>query len=214
MSAEKQIYSLAGIEELGVNKEDILAIGVAKFEETLLLTETELKSQVKALNEKISGIAATIDKAVKACGTDFENSKACINVMKFLKKEFSFSGHLEVFVSFAPDHKSILLGVELQRGSGYGRESIRLTNSDFSIPVPKNIVSLLADQRKANEELQGLAKQLSDTMRKKSQLPFLERKLRAGLATSILSKSQQGQAILEVLKNGTVDVLGLPSPGA
>lgn len=192
-----------------INKADIAAIGIADIEGRLAKAEKGFLDSLKASADKIAAANKELSKHVdavtsKALEQDVDNfNKAYLNLggqeirgNKHTKPCKITCSRLEVDTKTG--EKKVVAEVSLLWNS-------HVVYREFSVNSSIN---------KAHAELVGLQKEdnelrirLMDVREKMTQLPRLERQLKANIAKSELENSESGQKIIQVIEDSAAEFM-------
>jgi len=187
-----------------VDKNDVLAVAISKAERFMQTHLAEAHKEIKRLERSIKdhsdnltkyvgsladklakpGIAK-LEAAKEACGSKAKVDSSC--EMDVAKRTF------KVNITFKND--------------GWGANTFGQLKGDFDSAATE-----LAESLDKNGKLLAEAREAAvDWRRKLSQIPTLERQYRARLAEAALSKTEEGQQLLDALSGDfEADVLALP----
>ena len=187
-----------------VDKADVVAIAAVKYEEQLEKARAVITRQLEDLNRQIKEGEEAIqkDSALAAKGYDAAAEKELARALK----EAGF-GTFEVQVVLAEvveAKQQLELSVSLHHKSD--RYSSPLTR-DVQIPFGTQSKQTLKAVKAARASVTALQGRLAEVHRKLSNIPQVERKARARLAETALSRSEEGLALLDQINTVGKDSL-------
>jgi hypothetical protein len=187
-----------------VDKADVVAIAAVKYEEQLEKARAAITRQLEDLNRQIKEGEEAIqkDSALAAKGYDAAAEKELARALK----EAGF-GTFEVQVALAEvaeAKQQLELSVSLHLKSN--RYSSPLTR-DVQIPFGTQSRQTLKAVKAARASVAALQGRLAEVHRKLSNIPQVERKARARLAETALSRSEEGLALLDQINTVGKDSL-------
>lgn len=184
---------LAGLMDLSITKDDIVAIGVVAHEQRLLEEEEVIDARQKDLNQKKDALVEERAKErakIQAIVAKEESKKASELLGKMLGKKMSKS---EVSVDASVDIESDKLVVSCSlHVSGECSGSMRWKLDRES----KEIASLTKEIRDLSREIQACNQSLLEVRSQLQKVDRLDRNARASLAMSILGKTEEGKKLL------------------
>lgn len=204
MSSEKK-NPIAILQEINVDKNDVIAIGVSKAED---MYNAELKKQLDA--------AKAVEKDIKE--NDKKLSDAANDVASKKYNDVCRKGS-DAFASFhvtaswkvsSLDHakKKVTVNLSIERGQGGYNNSFSFAETlDYTADM-KNLVAL---NENLDTKLKEARAEAVNWRQKIAALPSLERKLRARLATQTLEETEEGKAFLAKFTMSDNDILALPN---
>ena len=187
-----------------VDKADVVAIAAVKYEEQLEKARAAITRQLEDLNRQIKEGEEAIqkDSALAAKGYDAAAEKELARALK----EAGF-GTFEVQVVLAEvveAKQQLELSVSLHLKSD--RYSSPLTR-EVQIPFGTQSKQTLKAVKAARASVAALQGRLAEVHKKLSNIPQVERKARARLAETALSRSEEGLALLDQINTVGKDSL-------
>ena len=216
--------------EIGINKEDIIAVAVSEIED-------EIKRRVSSITKEIDQWSTSIrdkENEVKKIYKDKEEEALKGNFVKLEKQVKAIN---------IPFSKSTMEGYELSRVKNFtndmshspvhrsmggyyeddeykmhkGKYVVALVNNAYhehvELEFPEDELKEISDDiKELTEKRVGLGVKRSKTKAQLSEIPSIERKAKAALARKALSGSVEGQSYLdemEVIKDGFKQSLNL-----
>lgn len=211
MSKELVVQSNGGVpslsNEVGLTMEDILAYRVAKFEQTLIAEEKDIKIKIQSVKKSHSDTSNKynslktkfIDDNVKKLTKELDDKLKSIGIKISPGKIHSIGGISEIThnkeISY---NKEISLWVALTNSNNSTRS---FTLNTISIKLPKEIVSLSDKLKKLDKKVKTLNTKLYEIRKKLMSIDVEERRARGTVVAMKLSKSKDGQEILKQLDN-------------
>ena len=177
-----------------VDKGDIVAIAASKYEEQLETAKSSLSQKLEELNCLIKDAEESIKKDCDLIPKQFDSS-ADRELAKALRQ--AGYGSYEVAVELNQIEEAgqqVTLTVRLSpKGERYGHDLSREVKAPFAASTRQT----LKDLKAARTSAAAVHSRLAEIHRKLANVPQVERKARARLAQAALSRSSEGQALLE-----------------
>lgn len=190
-----------------IDKNDIIAIQVAKAEKLMNAELAAAQEQVK-VNEKIlKTLVAEQAKSYEA--TAVEATKETRETLKLLVAEYKGTVSKPTYSHDGEDDSlTVSVSYGFSESGSYNRVEL-----EKEVPLTAAQKQLIADTKAAQEAVKTAQTNVVAARQRLSRLPSLERQYRAALAERALASSEEGQAFLDALSSGNVqaDVLALPS---
>ena len=177
-----------------VDKGDIVAIAASKYEEQLETAKSSLSQKLEELNRLIKDGEESIKKDCELIPRQFDSS-ADRELAKALRQ--AGYGSFEVAVELNQIEEAgqqVSLTIRLvPKSDRYVRDISR----EVKAPFAPSIRQTLKDLKAARISAAAVHSRLAEIHRKLANVPQVERKARARLAQAALSRSSEGQALLE-----------------
>ena len=200
MSKKKSGLSLVGdisstlSQNISISNQDLVSIRVVQEEEKLELARRELEANIQVLNKDLKGVKSSINQAaVELASSKFDDRVAAI-VESF--KAMNIKVKVSTSVSVSDDDVNYNISLK-DREARYSSEIYTFSGS---IKKSKDIISFAKQAKEIEESISEKQDSLIEVRRQIGNLSSLERRARATLSRAILSKTDDGQALLnEVL---------------
>jgi len=186
--------------EIGIDKDDVVAIKVAQIETQLIQAQHEAEQKRRDLKAKIKSANAKFEAALQAqADRTFDPSEA-VKALKALGIKVNSSVNIQF------DDKKSQLDVCLtltKEGVMYGSSF----SSQKSVKVNRDVIGAKAKLDGLTDELEEVQVKLVDIRKRLSQISTLERQAKAAIATAAIKGTDKGDALLKALDS----IPGLPS---
>ena len=187
-----------------VDKADVVAIAAVKYEEQLEKARAAITRQLEDLNRQIKEGEEAVrqDSALAAKGYDAAAEKELARALK--EAGFgTFEVHVEL-TEVVEAKQQLELSVSLHlKSDRYSSSLSRRVQVPFG-PQSKQTLKAVKAARASVAALQG---RLAEVHRKLSNIPQVERKARARLAETALSRTEEGLALLDQINTVGKDSL-------
>jgi len=201
-----------------VNKEDLIAVGINQVEEQLTadydIKRVELddnRDEAKNLTKKLVKVLQTLaDDEFAGLIVDLKEAFATIGVKKTDHSCNCDQPQRNYKGKFTTVRVTMLLNGGTEKKTNFEQTNVDVRKQkDVKVPTEAvEIYDALVVNSEAEKQIQT---ELMDLKRKQSNLPRLERKYRAKLATAHMSKSREGREMLAVITADiTADIKSLP----
>jgi len=192
---------------VGIDKEDVLAIAVAKRESDLETARAEADEAIKSMSEELQELNQKIvksgqDVAKKHSTTAIDAAMTALTKAGFKNLSKEVTSSLD-----EPTQGSARVLVEVvikQKENYYSRDSL---TSKVKKPLPAALKKLLKERDRLTDDLIGAKRVLTTINKEQGKIALLERRARAQMAVASLNKSKEGKALLTQLNTVTVSKL-------
>lgn len=199
-----------------IDKDDVIALGINQAEEfmqeQLEHCQEEQRKQQKLVTEHSERFTKILIAAAEEYVADMKAAlREALKVCAVKKVGFAVrpSGPQK-----QQGKKGLFYSIQLiaDENNGHNRHSSSFTFSQkFVVPLPKEAKEAHDEMGKCQAEYDQLAKEALEWKRRMARVPQLERSLKADLAKTRLSKSEEGQRLLDSMISDVKDrVLRLP----
>lgn len=178
-----------------VDKGDIVAIAASQYEEQLEKAKGRLHQQLEDLNRRIKEAEESIQRECNLIPKEFDSS-ADKDLAKALRA--AGYGNYEVAVELneieeAKQQVTLTATLRLRGSSRYSDPLSRQVEAPFRPSSRETLKALKAARASAT----AMHSQLAEIHKKLANVPQVERKARARMAQAALSRSSEGQMLLE-----------------
>ena len=200
--AKNKALSIATVisSDIGIDKDDLVAIKVAKVETDLINLQAEEDQNLRTLKKTLKDQHSKFEDALEATANKNVDAAAAVAALG----QIGIVAKSSVGAQFNEKDSEIEITVRVtQPSDGYSQSTF---SSSKTIKAPTAVVkanNAIEDTVLAIEETQM---RLVDVRKRLSQIGTLERQAKAAMALKILEGSEEGKALLATLD----DVKGLP----
>jgi hypothetical protein len=192
---------------LQIDKDDLLAIGIANYEQEQLSKRKDLQATIRANHKRGKEIEAELHKRIEAAGEGEDKKiQSFIRAGKRLGIEVSVNPTARLTHKDAdPDTLSIAVAREITAvhssrvRSGY-YHTLGIVHS--TIEVDEETRALWIEQRDLENKNQELGQELAEVISNLNSLATKEREVRAALAMKALESTDQGRSLLQAMSSG------------
>ena len=194
---------------VGIDKEDVLAIAIAKRESDLETAYAEANAAVKAMSEDLITLNGKITATAAAMAKTYDQSRigAAVNALAAIGiKPVTPTVTSELSVDDTKSaHVTLTITLEYAKADRrYGRDTFVTT---ITKPLTSELKKLLKERRKLVDDVMSAKRTLITITQEQGKLGLLERRARAQMAVASLQKTDQGRELLKELNNVTVSKL-------
>jgi hypothetical protein len=182
-----------------INKADIVAVVRQEAEEQLLSSRSELERELRGLETKASGFEVELTKMANKLVAD-ENIQAAKDAAKSLAKFTGLKYETSITLTSRDDDKQVVNAtISVFRAGEIS--SYNKTNRDTKIDYTNEMAGVVKELKAVRRDISKVQMQLVSIKKDIANLPALERKAHAELAKHTLSKTADGQKLLDQLRN-------------
>ena len=182
-----------------INKADIVAIVRNEAEERYITQQNDANKRLANLHTKMGILTARIDEAGQAAIKEVETDMID-EAGRALAAAFNIKTKTEVTLEGRDDeHKRFRLTITLTKIGAASYDST-VGSQEVAVPYSKAILDTLKEMRELQKSIAGVQGELILIKREIANLPALERKAHATLASHVLNQSAEGQALLARLR--------------
>jgi hypothetical protein len=193
--------------EVGIDKDDLVAIKVARVETHLIKQQAEQDTLLRDLKKRLKTVRETLDKKVEEAGKTVYDPTEAVKALKAL----GIKVEADVTARALTNDKKLEVQVSLKKpDSSYGGG----LSASKKVAIPKAVKTAQEAVEKVEAEIEEVQVKLVDIRKRLSQIGTLERQAKAHLALEVLKGSEEGRALIKAIEEteGLPDVPGLPSP--
>lgn len=186
---------------INLTKDDLLAVGVANYEQGLLKRKKALTEEYTTAGKRIEEIAK---ERAKLCGEAAEGvkvkeGKALIRAFKRFGESVTIKREV---CRIKEDEGVMIVKVVLQmKVLGFNQEVHNLLCIE-EVELPKGVIELGEEHRKLTERQEELRSELNEVLDNLRNLSTKEREVKAHLVIQTLQTTEEGRALLETLTKG------------
>jgi len=202
MSEKKDTYELTLGEtklDLDINKEDLLAVGIANYEQKQLARKKELIAGIRATTANINKVTTNIREESQELAKGIGEKK----IQSFIRAGKRLGIKLSAAANYCDHNGKIqaIREVSLETGSdGYhGKQHTSVGRVTEDIEFTEEIIAMRAELAADEQKLADFGEQLSETVQNLSNLSTKEREVRAHLVVKSLQTTPEGQSLLDTL---------------
>lgn len=188
--------------DISVDKEDLLAIGIANYEQRQLARKKELVDAIRAHDERRKELRKLTDEACKAMVVGIREK----HIQSFIRAAKRLGMNLTVNDSYRSgmgDDEGKIVAVRaivLRKHHHYhGNMDAELHEVTETLDPTDEIVAMREEMETIEAELQDMGREMSEIVSSLQNLSTKEREVRAHLAIKALESTENGQAILDAL---------------
>lgn len=204
--------------EVNLDKNDIVAIAVAEAEKKIRQNVIACRNRVKECEEDIEKnetrfevegenfLAKKSNKLFKSIETKVSKIGYGINV----RLKFSVSSQQDANPDYPDQFINSFRIYLMQTEKFIDRHQFAMIKKEF--PITKAQAALAEKSRQLSDQKQQATEQGVEWRRKQSDIPALERQMRAEVARAEMKKSKTGQAIIKSMMdnlNNTIALIGM-----
>lgn len=186
---------------VNVSSNDVITIGMARYEANLIAAEkeaiknlTDLNKELKDLTDKSNSIALNLVKA---------SYKELYKVVKKLEPYLKFSFVIDCKISTDEEGKYLSGSAYIKHSSSAKNYAGNLFFNDIAIrekDLPKNFLDLLRQAEEVKAIIAEATTTIEKIRRSKMQFPVLERQLRAAAAAQAVAAIEGGDEALQKIE--------------
>ena len=197
MSQSTALTTFANLGIAGLNldatlsKDDLTAISINQYEERLLAQDKALEAQIKDVQKEQVEVQKHLNKLVQDAGAAAVKTKLATLEKALRAFESARKYKVEVATAVLADKKIVV---------SVGVVGVYHLNLSESIKIPEAIRKVQQEAAELGNQLQDLSKQRIEVRTSLAQVNRLERKAKAALARTVLSRTDEGQALLKQLE--------------
>lgn len=185
--------------EIGIDKDDLVAIKVAKVETDLINMQAQEDQNLRALKKTLKSQHSKFEDALDAAAKSVDQT-AVISTLKAIGITVKCSSS----ATFDEKENKIDITVRVtQPSDGYSQSTF---SSCKTLKAPATVVNANNSVTDTTCKIEETQVRLVDIRKRLSQIGTLERQAKAAMAMQILEGSDEGRALLATLD----DVKGLP----
>jgi len=199
-SAAKSVSS-----HITIDKNDVLAITISKAELHMQKELVAATKEIKRLEKSIKDSDTVLKEHVAELAVKL--AKPGVAKLEAAKEACGSKAKINTDWDMQQDKGTFRVSITIKTSDCYGSTTFGTLKGDFDATATELVEQLAADSQRLIDARETAV----NWRRKLAQIPTLERQYRARLAEAALSKTQEGQELLEALStNFEQDVLALP----
>lgn len=189
---------------LDIDKDDLLAVGIANYEQGKLARKKELTTEIREVNSRKEDLVKAVGAAERVLVADIKDK----HVQSFLRAGKRLQVNMVVENSHRIDEdgniegRRVIAVVVPEQRHGFGGHRNHVASVSATIEPTEEILELREKAKEAKEQVATLGRELSEVVQALNSLSTKEREVRAHLVVKSLQTTDEGKALLAALTEG------------
>jgi len=189
---------------LNIDKGDLLAVGIANYEQGKLARKKALTVEIREANKHKEELVKSVRAAERALVAELQDK----NVKSLIRAAKRLHVNMTVENSHSIDEDGNILGRRVvgvavpEQSRGYGSHRNHVATISKTVEPTEEVLALRGQAELATEHVATLGRELSEVVQALNSLSTKEREVRAHLVVKSLQTTEEGRGLLAALTEG------------